>query len=231
MAKFCIHCGKKLEDGEVCNCQASQSVATGGNIGTDILEVLKGMFARPIDTLKAYTNGKHFSLALILIGIFAFVTALFTCSLVKNSADALFGSFGSASLYSIAMTQVNVSYLKVFFTALIVFIIFVFIYTGLFYLVNSIIFKGDKDYKKVFTMYGISSVVSSVALLASAIFMFVHITLGFIVLALGMLLNMVYTYKGIEFLGVKDENRHGYIYLLTTVFYAIALAIIMLILS
>lgn len=231
MAKFCIHCGKKLEDGEVCNCRASQNVVANGNMGTDMLEVLKGMFARPIDTLKAYTDGKHFSLALILLGILAIVTALFTCSLVKNSADALFGSFGSASLYSMAMTQVEVSYLKVFFTALVVFIIFVFIYTGLLYLVNSVIFKGEKDFKKVFTMYGIVSVISSVTLLVSSIFMFVHFALGFIVLALGMLLNMVYTYKGIEFLGVKDQNKHGYIYLLTAVFYAIVLAILMLILS
>ena len=80
-------------------------------------------------------------------------------------------------------------------------------------------------------MYGIVSVISSVTLLVSSIFMFVHFALGFIVLALGMLLNMVYTYKGIEFLGVKDQNKHGYIYLLTAVFYATVLAILMLILS
>ena len=51
MAKFCIHCGRKLEDGEVCTCQIEKQVNTH-NIGADILDVIKGMFVKPVDTIK-----------------------------------------------------------------------------------------------------------------------------------------------------------------------------------
>ncbi len=232
MAKFCIHCGKKLEDGEVCACQANtQTQVASDNIGTDMLEAFKGMFARPVDTIKTYSDGKHFPLALILTGIFAFVTALFTCSLFKAAADVTVSSFGSISMYAMTSSYVDIPYLKIFFIALVITIIFVFLYTGLLFLVNSIMFKGDKDYKKVFAMYGVNTIIASVALLVSAIFMFIHLVLGLTVLALGMILNVVYLFKGIEYLGVKNQNRHGYIYLITTIFYAIVLFVIMLILS
>lgn len=52
--------------------------------------------------------------------------------------------------------------------------------------------------------------------------MYVHVGLGIAIVLLGSILNTVYVYKSIEFLGVKDENKHGYIYLITMVFYIIA---------
>ena len=92
-------------------------------------------------------------------------------------------------------------------------------------------FKGEKSFKKVFTMYGINSIITTTALLVAAIFMFIHPVLGFLIFLLGSTLNMVYIYKGIENLGVKDENKHGYIYLITTVFYGLVMFIISMILS
>ena len=125
----------------------------------------------------------------------------------------------------------QIPYLQIFFIGLISVIAFAFIYTGLLYLVNSVMFKGERSFKKVFTMYGVNSVVTSVTLLVTAIFMFINVFLGLLVLVLGSMLNMVYVYKGIERLGVKDKNKHGYIYLITTLFYGIVLFIISLIFS
>ena len=230
MAKFCIHCGKKLKDGEVCDCMANVSVQTN-DLGTNLLDVLKGMFVKPIDTIKTYTDEKHFNLALILVGIFSLSSALFMISLIKNFMEMATSSMGGITLYAMTQTSTQVPYLQIFFIGLLAIIAFVFIYTGLLYLVNSVMFKGDKSFKKVFTMYGVNSVITSVTLLTTAIFMFINVFLGLIVLALGYTLNMVYMYKGIETLGVKDENKHGYIYLLTTLFYGIVLFIISLIFS
>lgn len=230
MAKFCIHCGKKLKEGEVCDCQANVSVQTD-NLGTTLLNVLKGMFVKPIDTIKSYTNEKNFNLALILVGIFSLSAALFMLSLIKNLSDMATSSMGALTIYSITRTSMEIPYLQIFFISLIAIIAFTFMYTALLYLVNSVIFKGDKSFKKVFTMYGINTVITSVTLLVTAIFMFIHVVLGLLIFVLGYTLNMVYMYKGIETLGVKDENKHGYIYLITTIFYSIALFIISLIFS
>ena len=121
--------------------------------------------------------------------------------------------------------------MKIFFICLITAILFIFAYTGILYLVNSIIFKGDRSFKKVFSMYGVTSVIVTISLLVSSIFMFVNPVLGIVIFLLGSILNVVYILKGIEFLGVKDLNKHGYIYLITTVFYMIVLFIISLMFS
>lgn len=230
MAKFCIHCGRKLEEGEICTCQANVQVQTN-SIGSNLGEVLKGMFVKPVDTIKAYTNEKNFSLALILLGIFSVATSLFVLSLVKNLTDAATSSMGGLTLYAISSGVVQIPYLKIFFICLIAAVVFIFAYTGLLYLVNSVMFKGEKSFKKVFTMYGVNSVITTASLLVASIFMFLNPVLGVVVFLLGSVLNTLYVYKGIEVLGVKDENKHGYIYLITTVFYVILLAIISLIFS
>lgn len=229
MAKFCIHCGKKLNEGEVCDCQVVASSTNG--LGSNLSEIIKGMFVKPIDTIKKYTEESNFNLALILTGIFSLSAALFILSLVKNIIDQQTSSIGGAfTLYALTGTM-QISYLKLFFISLIMIILFAFIYIGLLYLVNSIMFKGDKGFKKIFTFYGINSVINSAALLASTIFMFVNVALGFIIFILGYTLNMVYFIKGIGTLGVLDENKHGYIYLITTIFYVIVLLVISLIFS
>ena len=230
MAKFCIHCGKKLKDGEVCDCMANVQVQTN-NLGTNLIDVLKGMFMKPIDTIKSYTEEKHFNLALVLVGILSLSTALFMMSLIKNVAEMATSSMGGLTLYAMTSVSSQIPYLQIFFIGLISVIAFAFIYTGLLYLVNSVMFKGERSFKKVFTMYGVNSVVTSVTLLVTAIFMFINVFLGLLVLVLGSMLNMVYVYKGIERLGVKDKNKHGYIYLITTLFYGIVLFIISLIFS
>ena len=225
MAKFCIHCGKALKEGEVCTCQGNVQVQSG-NVGSDLSEILKGMFTKPVSTLRTFTKDSSFSIALILLGVFCAAISLFLLSFVKNAADATVSSMGGISLYTVGAVNVQIPYLKIFFICLVVGIISVFIYTGLLYLVNSIMFKGDRSFKKVFSMYGVASVINTAALIVSAIFMFIHPALGVVVFLLGSVLNTLYVFKGIEMLGVKDENKHGYIYLITTVFYALVLVLI-----
>lgn len=224
MAKFCIHCGKKLKEGEVCNCQENIKIDTS-NLGNKILEIVKGIFINPIDTIKENGTATNFNMGLILSGIFALATSLFTLSLVKN-AYSLIGSMMGSSYYLLSSYSVEIPYFKIFIITLLATIALIFIFTGILYLVNSIIFKGKKDFKKIFTLYSVNSVIASIALVASAIFMYINVSLGLIIVLLGFILNMVYTYKSIEFMGVKDENKHGYIYLLTQVLYYIAILII-----
>ncbi len=230
MAKFCIHCGKQLNEGEVCSCQANVQ-GQSESLGTSFVDVIKGMFVKPVDTIKTYSNDKHFSLALILLGIFSVVISLFVLSFVKNLSDVATSSMGGISLYTMGAVATQIPYLKIFFVCLVVAVIFIFVYTGLLYLVNSVIFKGDKSFKKVFAMYGVNSVILSISLLVASIFMFVNVVLGVVIFLLGSVLNTVYIFKGIENLGVTDENKHGYIYLLTTVFYGVLLFILSFIFS
>lgn len=230
MAKFCIHCGRKLKEGEVCDCQVKKNLESD-NLGASLLEVIKGIFIKPVDTIKKFTNDKHFTLALILLGIFSVAISLFVISFVKNLSDVATSAMGGISLYAIGMRTLSIPYLKIFFISLIIAILFIFIYTGILYLVNSVMFKGDKDFKKIFSMYGVCSVVVTLSLLVGAIFAFINVVLGVAIFLIGSILNTVYVFKGIQFLGVKDENKHGYIYLITTIFYGIFMFIVSLLFS
>ena len=50
MAKFCTKCGKKLEEGKTCDCE--KTTVVNNNMVNDYMEVLKGMFTKPLDTMK-----------------------------------------------------------------------------------------------------------------------------------------------------------------------------------
>ena len=113
MAKFCIHCGKKLKDGEVCDCMANVQVQTN-DLGTNLIDVLKGMFMKPIDTIKSYTEEKHFNLALVLVGILSLSTALFMMSLIKNVAEMATSSMGGLTLYAMTSVSSQIPYLQIF---------------------------------------------------------------------------------------------------------------------
>ena len=63
MAKFCKKCGKKLEEGQVCDCQGvvsnQQPVVSNNTNGVDIneiinsyIEIVKGLFVRLVHPQK-----------------------------------------------------------------------------------------------------------------------------------------------------------------------------------
>ena len=82
MAKFCIHCGKKLEEGQICDCQKNQTTSNQtSDLINKLLDVFKGMFVQPMDTLKKYTTNKEFTLGIILVGIFAIATSILSLSI------------------------------------------------------------------------------------------------------------------------------------------------------
>lgn len=217
MAKYCIHCGRKLEDGEVCTCQIKQQEERKN----DFLDIVKGMFIKPIDTIKKYTMDKYFKIGLILIGILSIAVALFVLSLVSNVTINVVGVHYSFT----------VPFLQIFLASLAGGILGSIIYIGFLYIVNGIIFKGDKSFQKYVVFYGINAVIPIVSLIIAAILMFIIPMFGLCILVLGYVLNMLYIYRGLEYLGVKDKNRHGYVYLLTALFCIVLVFIVSLILN
>lgn len=224
MAKYCTNCGKKLKEGEACDCKKDSNVMNNETT-KKVVDMCKGMIYTPIDTINEFTKKSNFSFAMILVLALSIITGLFTMSLCKNGYNLYLGRVYNASNPFITGT-IEIPYMKIFFTSLILVFGLSFIYTGLLYLVNNTIFKRECDFKEVYSMYGICSIISSLGLLISTILVFVNITFGVIIFALTSILNVVYSYHGLKFLGSKDENKYGYIYLLTNVFFFIVLFIV-----
>ena len=228
MAKYCTNCGKKLEEGQVCDCKKDSIV--NNETSQKALDLVRGMIYTPIDTIKDFTKKSSFNMAMILVCALSIITGLFTMSIVKNGSNytmqLAYSGLGSSGLESIMPRSMEIPYMKIFFTSLVLVFGLSFVYTGLLYLVNTVIFKREADFKEVYSMYGACSIISSLGVLASTILMFVNVTLGLIMFALTSILNVVYSYHGLKFLGTKDENKYGYIYLLTNVLFYVVIFII-----
>lgn len=224
MAKYCTNCGKKLKEGEKCDCKKEVNVMDNDTI-KKLTNLCKGIIYTPIDTMKEFTKKSNFNLSIVLIAILSFIAGLFSMSLCKNGLNYSL-QLSYSGIESMMPRTIEIPYMKIFFTSLIVVFALSFVYTGLLYLVNSKIFKRESDFKEVYSMYGACSIISSIGLLASAILIFVNVTLGIILLVLTSILNVVYTYHGLKFLGKTDENKYGYIYVLTNIFFYIVIFII-----
>ena len=219
MAKYCTNCGKKLNEGEVCDCKKDSIMSN--ETTQKALDLVKGMIYTPIDTIKDFTKKSSFNLAMILVGVLSVITGLFVMSLCKNGLNYSM-QLAYSGINSFMPSSIEIPYMKIFFTSLVLVFGLSFVYTFILYIVNTMIFKRKADFKEVYSMYGACSIVSSLGILASTILIFVNVSLGMIMFALTSILNVVYSYHGLNFLGNKDENKYGYIYLLANVlFYAV----------
>lgn len=223
MAKYCTNCGKKLKEGEKCDCKKDNTL--NNETTQKAIDLVRGMLYTPIDTIRDFTKKSSFNLAMILVGILSVITGLFTMSLCKNGLNYSM-QLAYSGLDSFMPKSIEIPYMKIFFTFLVLVFALSFVYAFILYLVNTMIFKREADFKEVFSMYGVCSIISSLGILASTILVFVNMTLGMIVFALSIILSVVYSYHGLKFLGTKDENKYGYIYLLTNVLFYVVIFII-----
>ncbi|MCI9585456.1 MAG: YIP1 family protein [Bacilli bacterium] len=224
MAKYCTICGKKLKEKEVCDCKQNNKISSKEIINS-LQETVKGIFVKPIDTIKNKCKEKNFIPSMILIGIMSIITGLFITALFKNSIE-LFNQINTLRMYTFSPLYLDVPYIKIFIITVIVTFALSFAYIGILYLVNTTIFKGRANYKTIYSLYGVTSIVVTASLVLATVLSFVNIGVSLIVLVLGVFLNLVYMYHGIKFIGPKDENKHAYIYLITNILYFIVVSII-----
>ena len=84
MAKFCTKCGKKLEEGKKCSCskvevvkEETVTIGTNANeIVNSLIDIVKGIFVKPIDTIKKYSDDANMVLGFILIAITSLITGI-----------------------------------------------------------------------------------------------------------------------------------------------------------
>lgn len=231
MAKFCTNCGKALKDGIPCDCQKEVNKVneiSNNEMVVKLIDMFKGMFVKPVDTVKKYTHSENFGISMILVGILSVFTGLFTMALMKNSYELIASMMlgGMSSSYSMSSVVVDINSGGIFVGSAIATFVISFGYVGLLYLVNTIMFKGNASYKKIYSMYGVISIITTVSLAAATLLSFLNVGIALIIFVLGALLNLVYMICGLKLIGPKDENKIGYIYIITTVFYFIVLFVI-----
>jgi len=227
MAKFCTKCGKKLEDGKTCSClkNAPKKVQTENkDLITTILDVAKGMFTKPVDTMKSFINDNNFAPALIILGVASVITSIVSCLFIKEvyttimSAMSPFGSLGM---------QTDISYPRIFVSTLLGSMASYVALAGLLYLVVAKIFKGASSFKKMVTLLAVANIVMIASLLVSAIFMYVSAQLMLIVLVFGALIYCYNLYNGLKYASDLDANKMGYAFAIAeTILFIVAVFIL-----
>ena len=112
MAKFCTKCGKKLEVEAVV--EEKEVITINNDMANDYLNAVKGMFSRPVDTMKEYSKRSKFNLGLIMIVINCIISGLFIYLFAKEGAVSLVTMMYGKSYSSIASSSMEVP-IKVFF--------------------------------------------------------------------------------------------------------------------
>lgn len=224
MAKFCTKCGSKLVDGKCPKCEnKATEVATTFDFN-ELLTAVKGMFTKPIDTIKEIIETENITIAGILIAINAVIIALFCCLGSKE----LIGLFTSASgLSSLLSSSIEIPYARIFFTTLIIVLVTYAIVAGLFYLVSDKLFHGNSSYKKMITYLGITSTILTATVLGTIVLMYVSVQLMTLFLLCGITISNVYMIQGFQYVTDIDKNKVGYTY---GIVYLIILIITMFIL-
>lgn len=218
MAKFCTKCGKKLEEGKKCDCEKDKKVeVVTTTSGFDFnacmnsyIEIVKGIFSKPVDTIKKYATSDNFVLGVIALVLNCMVSGLFLYCICSEAIDtflSLLGLFDS-SLYG----SIEVPFIKLFLYGAL-FMAVGFAVTALaIYVIAGPILKDKIDIKKAFSLVGVCSVFTTITTFAAIILTYISIKLMLIVLVIAGIFYLTYLYQGIGETTDVDKNKLAYVF-------------------
>ncbi len=249
MAKFCTKCGKKLEEGKKCNCEKvnAEKAETNKEVtknlsqinakdtaGT-VVEVAKGIFTKPVNTIKKLANPKNFNLGLIILAAAIIAQALFMSMSLRETfdidTDSLEGSMTSMILIgSLAEANgvigdffediveidddgdISFNFGKAFISSIIIAVV---IYGSLLlsiYLVLKFLMKKNIDFKKIITTISIASSINIVLWLSALVLLFIIPSIiTIVVVSLG--LYFIFTlYQALTITEELDANKFPLMY-------------------
>lgn len=206
MAKFCTNCGKKLQEGEVCTCKKEVKVQIKESL-KQVLELGKGLFLSPTDTVKKYVEQNNIWLSIILFVLGGLITGVFSLIFVKEMVGIAFGMmFGATSLFGSSLTM-EIPYFQIFMSTVITVIVIYFVEAAIAYLVLNKCFKIDFDYKKMIHLFAALSIFTTLAFLISivGIYLSIYIVYG-LLLAAGIMTTVVFALSIKKIWETKDEQ-------------------------
>ncbi len=218
MAKFCTKCGKKLEEGEVCNCSANtvktSTTASSGNVDinqgfNDYVNIIKGIFTHPSDTIKEYAKGNKFLLGIIAIVINCLISGVFFYFFIDKafgSAMGMFGGYGSL----MSSSSVSLPFGRIFFMGLLFMVFWFAVCALVLFVIANPILKDKMDIKTSFALVGVCSIFTTLTTVVALIFTFMSVKIAIIVLLLGAIFYLTHLYQGLSDITSINKNKLVY---------------------
>lgn len=217
MAKFCTKCGKKLEENQVCDCCKDEKVEVTSTNGFDFnaylnnyVEMIKGIFTKPVDTLKKFSTSSNFIMGIIALVLNCIVSGILLYCASSQSVELISSYLGYGSLFT--SSSIDIPFMETFLYG------FVFLAVGfsvtalMIYVIANCILKDEIDIKKAFSLVGTCSVFTTVTTLASIILNYISMGLMVIVLVIAGIFYLTYLYQGISETTKIEKNKLAYVF-------------------
>lgn len=210
MAKFCTKCGKPLEDGKACSCVEKEKKEKAVNTKIDIkeysnlfLEVTKGIIKEPVDTIKKHSKTENLLFGSLAVLLNSILTGILLYCFLKE---------GTSSMSVITIAPIyEISFIKTFLLGTLFMIVFFGSLSAMIYIMGGILFKSNMDFKKVFTMLGICSIITSLTTILAILFTFISIKFVSFILGIASLFYLVYLCEGIIETSNIRKNSLAYV--------------------
>ena len=227
MAKYCSNCGNKLKEGEKCDCMANTSSVDLQGGFNHAVELFKGMFTKPVNTIKSHMNASNFALSSIIIVVIGIITGLFGMLLVKETIHST-----STLTYGLSVSSfIEIPYFRIFIITTIITIALYYLQALILYLVAGKMFKANIDYKESFNFLTSLAVYSLAGIIISFIGVLISPAVFIIIMALVMMFTLITFALGVKEAFKLNDAKTMYSIILTNVFLSLIVYIIMLIFS
>lgn len=251
MAKFCVKCGKPLEEGEVCSCQVQQPVqqattsqpivaqapvmqqpvapSAAGIYLKRLWAVAIGIFKAPATMLQSFVAAGDIHVALGFIIAHALAFAIFLTVFFNNIGSRISNAMG---LYSSMLGSSSVSdsmkfpLVTIFFVTLLLTFGLACLFAAILLLFNKTVFKAETTYNHMLCVVSAKSIAVVPFMLVGILVAFISINWASFFVGAGILLAYFYVATALKGASAIDENKAIYTLFLSFVLFAIATGIV-----
>lgn len=223
MAKFCTKCGRKLEDGKPCPCEKEEKKVekeerkvSHSEPSTDInwyvnsfIDMIKGIFVKPIDTIKKFATEEYFVLGIIVIILNALLTGVMAYLTLEEAGSAISG----VGLYSLGFSGIEVPFMKTLLYVALFMIVGFAVSGAMIYVMAGPLFKANTNMKRCIALVGTCASLTLITTILAIICLYISVKVFFIVLLLAGVLYLCHLYHGTQEISNIDENKQGYTFL------------------
>lgn len=203
-AKYCKNCGKKLEERE----------NEFNSVISIFLNNLKGIFLKPIDTIKNFINKNDYQNGIIYLFLNIVIFSILMLLLFNFSSNNLYSLFN----YSDYFIDFNgMYYFRIFLLSIIIYLLTYVVFGGIYYLVNTYLFKNNTDIKKIVSWLGINSIFTTISYILFIISFIISFKLAITVLLMTIIIYAYNLFSSAKYLNKLDENKVGYVLTITII--------------
>lgn len=178
--RFCTKCGKELKEGEVCNCESTNTTSAVTinsdailNTAKNTLGTITNVYKKPDTTITEEINKKESTISIIILVSLAISFALYLMAVVSNTFETL----SNASYGLTTIVTNDISYFKVFIYGVLIYAIMAVIPMFAAFIIAKITKNNNFTFKRAFKLYTTSNAPLIFGFLGLAIIMLLNVSL------------------------------------------------------